>query len=166
MNTVFEWLKAIIILPLNVLVIIPLILLYCTNYGRQLIGLPQVTTGIILLLIGLLLAAWTMSLFARKGKGTPAPWNPPPNLVIIGPYAHVRNPMLTSVFIMQIGECLCLGSWALWIWLAVFLSINLVYLPLCEEKDLEQRFGQSYTEYRHNVPRWIPRLTPWKPSAR
>jgi protein-S-isoprenylcysteine O-methyltransferase Ste14 len=162
MNTVFEWYKTILILPFNVLVIIPMILLHCTNYNWQLGSLWGIITGIILSLVGISLAICTMWLFARRGKGTPAPWNPPKNLVITGPYAHVRNPMLGSVFIMLGGECLLLSSWILWLWFAVFLLGNLIYLPFFEEKDLERRFGHSYVEYKCNVPRWIPRLRPWE----
>jgi protein-S-isoprenylcysteine O-methyltransferase Ste14 len=30
-----------------------------------------------------------------------------------------------------------------------------------EEPGLEKRFGESYREYKRNVPRWIPRWRPW-----
>ena len=37
-------------------------------------------------------------------------------------------------------------------------------LTLLEEQWLIDRFGDSYREYRRNVPRWVPRLTPWEPE--
>jgi len=43
----------------------------------------------------------------------------------------------------------------------VFFAANSIYLPLFEEKDLEKRFGSDYMRYKTNVPRWLPRLTPW-----
>jgi protein-S-isoprenylcysteine O-methyltransferase Ste14 len=103
-----------------------------------------------------------MWLFAHRGKGTAAPWNPPKKLVVEGPYAYVRNPMITSVFMMQIAEALLLNSWLIFGLFGLFLLGNMVYFPFFEEKDLEKRFGDDYRTYKRNVPRWIPRLTPWK----
>ena len=48
------------------------------------------------------------------------------------------------------------------IWAVVFLIINMFYFPLSEEPGLRKRFGKEYDEYCQNVPRYIPRLTPWK----
>ena len=44
-----------------------------------------------------------------------------------------------------------------------FFGLNVTYIPLVEERALEERFGESYREYKKNVPRWIPRLRPWQP---
>ncbi len=61
----------------------------------------------ILLALPLFLAAfifigWSVLTFLRA-KGTPVPFNPPPRLVTTGPYAYVRNPMLTGVFALLFG---------------------------------------------------------------
>jgi protein-S-isoprenylcysteine O-methyltransferase Ste14 len=42
-------------------------------------------------------------------------------------------------------------------WLA-FHAFVLTY----EEPVLAQSFGAEYEDFRANVPRWIPRLTPWR----
>ena len=42
------------------------------------------------------------------------------------------------------------------------LGLSEIYFPMFEEKGLEKRFGLDYLEYKRNVPRWIPRLKPWK----
>jgi protein-S-isoprenylcysteine O-methyltransferase Ste14 len=118
--------------------------------------------GGLLLFVGLFLAGWTMRLFARLGQGTAAPWDPPRRLVIAGPYRYVRNPMISSVLIMLIAESLLLNSFILLVWWAIFLLGNMLYFPLREEKDLEKRFGSSYAVYKKHVPRWLPRLRPWK----
>jgi protein-S-isoprenylcysteine O-methyltransferase Ste14 len=159
---IIEWIRTIFILPLNVLVFIPAVVLYYTHYTWQLNNLYLLILGTTLLLIGLYLAGWTMWLFANKGKGTPAPWNPPKNLVVEGPYAYVRNPMITSVFIIQIAESLLLNSWVIFSLFGLFLLGNMIYFPFFEEKNLKQRFGNNYLKYKKNVPRWIPRLSPWK----
>ena len=72
--------------------------------------------------------------------------------------------MLTSVFVMQVAEILLTGSWTISIWFAIFLGVNLFYFPLVEEKELLRRFGEDYARYKANVPRYFPRLTPWKDS--
>ena len=85
-------------------------------------------------------------------------------MIVTGPYAYVRNPMITGVVLILISEALMLGSLAIGIWAIVFLIINMIYFPLSEEPGLRKRFGKEYDEYCKNVPRYIPRLTPWKPQ--
>ncbi|MDR2695694.1 MAG: isoprenylcysteine carboxylmethyltransferase family protein [Deltaproteobacteria bacterium] len=160
-----RWILPILLLPMNALVFIPALTLYLTGYRRE-AGHPLcLAAGCLLLLAGMGLAAWTMRLFHAIGRGTAAPWDPPRHLVVAGPYRHVRNPMLTSVFAMQAAEALLLNSWAIFILLVVFVVANLLYFPLVEEKNLEKRFGDAYRKYRRNVPRWIPRLRPWSEGA-
>ena len=54
------------------------------------------------------------------------------------------------------------ASVALFRWFLVFAVINAIYIPLLEEPMLVNRFGDEYVNYKRNVPRWIPRLTPWE----
>ena len=159
---VWSWLKAVLILPANVLIFIPAVVLYLSDYKFELAKGWRAALGFGLISLGLVFAIWTMTLFHRKGKGTAAPWDPPKKLVVVGPYRYVRNPMLSSVFIMQIAEWLLLGAWQLLALFAVFLTVNMIYFPFVEEKELEKRFGEDYLRYRENVPRYIPRLTAWK----
>jgi protein-S-isoprenylcysteine O-methyltransferase Ste14 len=156
-----RWLVPILALPMNILVFIPAIILWLTRYQWKANHPVLLAFGIFLLCLGLGLAAWTMHLFHHVGKGTAAPWDPPQRLVVTGPYRHMRNPMLTSVFIMQAAEALLLNSWEISGLLAVFLLGNMLYFPFVEEKSLERRFGDAYLEYKRNVPRWLPRLIPW-----
>lgn len=156
-------LRAILILPFNVLITLPIIILcFC---GGSLIA-PKFSVTLVLMLLffvsGLALMIKTISLFVYVGKGSLAPWNPTQKLIIIGPYAYVRNPMLLGVFLILAGEALLFQSWALLIYLFVFIVINAFYFPLFEEKGLLKRFGEDYADYKRNVPRFIPRLTPYK----
>jgi protein-S-isoprenylcysteine O-methyltransferase Ste14 len=155
------WLIPVLALPMNVLAFIPAIVLWLTGHQWKSNHPALVALGVILLCLGFGLAAWTMHLFHHVGKGTAAPWDPPRRLVVAGPYRHVRNPMLTSVFIMLAAEALLLNSWAIAAILVIFLLGNMLYFPFVEEKSLEKRFGEAYQEYRRNVPRWLPRFTPW-----
>ncbi|MDR0753471.1 MAG: isoprenylcysteine carboxylmethyltransferase family protein [Holosporaceae bacterium] len=158
----WRWIKAVVLLPFTVLIVVPIAVLYLSNYNLKIQNIFCIIIGTFLLIIGLFLAGWTMRLFAEIGKGTAAPWDPPKKLVVVGPYCYVRNPMITSVLIMLIAESLLFGSWYIFGWFIVFFLGNTVYFPFFEEKDLEKRFGDNYLQYKRNVPRWIPRLTEWK----
>ena len=88
----FECLKAIIMLPFNVIIVIPALILYFSNYTYKTPNTLSLIISLILLSMGIFLLAWTIILFYNVGKGTLAPWNPPKNFVVKGPYRYVRNP--------------------------------------------------------------------------
>lgn len=121
--------------------------------------------GIVFLGLGFFLLNSTISLFIKRGNGTIAPWNPPKKLIIIGIYAHVRNPMHIGVFLILTGETIVIGSVALTVWTLLFIVGNLLYVPLVEEQKLAERFGSEYLIYKKYVPRWIPHLSSWKSFA-
>lgn len=158
--------RAIALLPGNVTVVVPAVLLLVggadVGWGHDGIGAVLVgLAGIGLIVCGFLLWLWTVRLFARIGRGTLAPWDPTPRLVVAGPYCYVRNPMITAVVAVLLGEAILFGSALILAWAGLFLALNLVYFPLAEEPGLERRFGEEYRAYKRNVPRWLPRRTPW-----
>ena len=160
-------LQAIIVLPGTVLVFIPMLLLRLTlntRFAYRFSGPGEFVfwVGVASGCIGLVSAVWTVSLFSKYGSGTPAPWNPPTRFVVRGPYRHVRNPMIIGALLMLVAESLILRSLPVAFWAVVFFAGNAVYFPLSEERGLEARFGDSYREYKANVPRWIPRLRGWE----
>ena len=159
----FRVFKAIMALPVPVSIIIPSLLLYFSGWQPSDIVLWRLLIGAVCFLAGLLLVVSTIRLFQKLGNGTHAPWDPTSKLVVSGPYAYVRNPMITGIVLILTGEALMLSSWAIVVWAIVFLVINMFYFPLSEEPGLRKRFGREYEEYCKNVPRYIPRLTPWKP---
>ena len=129
---------------------------------RILVGL----VGVVLIGVGLALMIATNRLFVTVGQGTLAPWNPTEHLVVEGIYRHVRNPMITGVIAILLGESLLAASRPLFFWFLIFVTINVTFIPLFEEPDLLKRFGADYDEYRRHVPRWIPRLKPWFKEAK
>ena len=99
---------------------------------------------------------WSVLNFLRA-KGTPVPFNPPPQLVMTGPYAYVRNPMLTGVFALLFGFGVLLGSASLLvIFTPLFIFINVWELKAIEEPELLKRLGQDYIEYRKRTPMFFP----------
>ena len=100
--------------------------------------------------------------FALQGVGTPAPVFPTRHLVVTGLYRYVRNPMYVAVVSTILGQGLLFGNVRLLeygaiIWLAFHLFV-LSY----EEPTLRATFGPEYKAFCAEVPRWIPRSTPWK----
>ena len=157
-----EWIKAIMVLPFNALVVIPALFLYFGGYKFALPSRLFFALGIIFFLSGAFLFIWTLVLFEKVGKGTLAPWSPTQNLVVKGPYCFVRNPMLSGVLAMLAGESLMLGSVQIFAWAVLFFVINTFYFIFVEEKGLSKRFGVDYALYKKSVPRWIPRLSKWQ----
>jgi protein-S-isoprenylcysteine O-methyltransferase Ste14 len=146
-------LVAIVVLPGTVAVLIPAILLG----DAELAPSPLALLGAVLLAVGVGMIGWTVSLFAGVGRGTLAPWDPPSRLVVRGPYRHVRNPMISGVLTVLLGEAALFGSVAVLIWAGLVFAINAVYFIAVEEPDLRDRFGAEYEAYAARVPRWIPR---------
>jgi protein-S-isoprenylcysteine O-methyltransferase Ste14 len=159
-------LLSVLILPFTVVVLVPRWLLADADAGGSSPAAWLMrAAGAAVFLAGFALFAWCVSLFARVGRGTLAPWDPTQALVAVGPYRHVRNPMITGVATMLVGEALFWRSGALAAWAAAFVVINHLYFTLSEEPGLERRFGEPYREYRRTVPRWLPRLRPQRHHA-
>jgi protein-S-isoprenylcysteine O-methyltransferase Ste14 len=161
--------RAIAVLPGNVTIVVPaLILLFVEGprIGWGLTGAPAVLVallGVALIVAGFSVWLWTVRLLSRIGTGTLAPWDPTTTLVVEGPYRHVRNPMITAVATLLAGEAAFFGSPWILAWAALFIVVNFAYFLRFEEPGLERRFGEEYRAYKRSVPRWIPRRTPWEP---
>jgi protein-S-isoprenylcysteine O-methyltransferase Ste14 len=162
-------LRAILLLPFMVTVVVPTTILLIAgpdafdlwqSYPATRVGLPIL--GNVFIILGLVLMVATIRLFVSVGKGTLAPWNPTQRLVVQGIYRHVRNPMISGVFCILLGEALLAASLPLLGWFLVFVILNCIYIPLAEEPGLVKRFGEDYLAYKQRVPRWIPRLRPWE----
>jgi len=118
--------------------------------------------GAVLILAGAAGLVDSFVRFALQGLGTPAPIAPPQHLVVTGLYRYVRNPMYVALVAVILGQAILFGDWRLMIygglmWLA-FHAFVLTY----EEPVLAQKFGAEYEDFRANVPRWIPRSSPWR----
>jgi protein-S-isoprenylcysteine O-methyltransferase Ste14 len=146
------------LLPGTAAVVVPAVLV--ARDGAEFDPL-RIALGVPLVAAGFAMWVWTVRLFARIGRGTLAPWDPTERLVVEGPYAHVRNPMIAGVLAVLLGEALIFGSTAIAIWAAIFMVVNQAFFLAYEEPAVERRFGEEYRRYKANVPRWIPRRTPY-----
>jgi protein-S-isoprenylcysteine O-methyltransferase Ste14 len=70
--------------------------------------------------------------------------------------------MITGAVLLLFSEALLFRSWPVALWMIIFFACKTAYFLFMEEKELEKRFHKDYLIYKANVPRWIPRLRPWK----
>jgi protein-S-isoprenylcysteine O-methyltransferase Ste14 len=123
---------------------------------------PLRAIGAVFIAVGTYVILDSFARFALQGLGTPAPVFPTRHLVVKGFYRYVRNPMYVAVGVVILGQALLFGDirvfeYALFFWFLAHLFV-LVY----EEPTLRKTFDAEYDIFRANVPRWIPRLTPWR----
>jgi protein-S-isoprenylcysteine O-methyltransferase Ste14 len=163
--------RAILLLPAVVTLLVPALLSLIPaslHPGWELaspLRLLPFALGALAVAAGLAMFVWTNVLFDTVGQGTLAPWDPTERLVAGGVYRHVRNPMISGVCLILLGEAALLGSLPVLGWAGAFFLVNAVYIPLVEERDLERRFGEPYRAYKRGVPRWLPRLRAWRADA-
>ena len=118
--------------------------------------------GVVLVLAGLAPLIESFARFATVGLGTPAPIAPTRHLVVTGFYRYVRNPMYVGVLAIILGNALILGNVAVFAYAALIAFGFAAFVMGYEEPALRRQFGADYAEFCRNVPRWIPRLTPWQ----
>ena len=120
------------------------------------IGLAQIA-GVVVGASGAVLALWCIVTFTVIGRGTPAPFDPPRRLVVVGPYRLVRNPMYIGAGLALAGAALFYESWALLGYGAVFALVMHLFVVVYEEPTLRATFGADYVRYCERVRRWWPR---------
>jgi protein-S-isoprenylcysteine O-methyltransferase Ste14 len=112
--------------------------------------------GLIPILLGASIYLWCAWDFAFAGRGTPAPVDPPKELVVRGLYQYVRNPMYIGVLLILLGESLLFESGTLFRYTIVAFIFFYLLVVLFEEPMLTRKFGESYQRYQQTVPRWLP----------
>jgi protein-S-isoprenylcysteine O-methyltransferase Ste14 len=163
---------SVLIAPVTMTLVIPAQIVDWAHVRMPDLGSPLnaglVTVGGLLIAGGLGLLIWTVLLFDREGKGTLGVGTllgEPVHLVVQGPYRHVRNPMISGVLAILLGEAAVAASGWLLLWFAMFFAYLATFIRFWEEPHLAQRYGSEYVNYRENVPAWRPRVSAWTPSA-
>jgi len=133
------------------------------HLGAPLLGTSAFrVVGVLLIVAGLPILLDSFARFALQGLGTPAPIFPTRHLVVSGLFRYVRNPMYVAVVSLVLGQGLFFGSvrvleYGIAVWAAFY-----VFVLIYEEPTLRKTYGPEYEQFRANVPRWIPRLRPWR----
>lgn len=162
---ILRHLVAIGVLPFVVITVVPRWLAHA--YGVTFTwpvspaAVVAVVAGALAFVAGAVLAASSVLMFFVHGDGTLAPWDPPKRFVALGPYRYTRNPMITGVFLVLCAETLVLRSGVHAAWTAFFALLNVTFIPWVEEPQLRRRFGATFDDYCRQVPRFLPRLTPY-----
>jgi protein-S-isoprenylcysteine O-methyltransferase Ste14 len=154
-----RWLRTVvftILVPGTELVLVPLVVVLFDVGPRFELGLARYA-GLVPLLVGLAIILRCFVDFIRRGRGTPAPYDPPRELVVIGLYRYVRNPQYVGVVLVVLGEALLTGMVVLFGYAAFFAIGYHLFVKYYEEPTLDRLFGESYARYREAVPRWLPR---------
>jgi protein-S-isoprenylcysteine O-methyltransferase Ste14 len=121
-------------------------------------GIFNIIVGLILMIIGFMIAIWTISIQIALASGTPFPMMPTKKLLIVGPFKYCRNPMTLGTIIAYVGVSIIIGSISDIIIVLLFGLALTVYIRLIEEKELENRFGIEYSEYKKVTPFIFPKL--------
>jgi len=138
-----------------------------TGWRRPADPVPWVdAVGWVLVLAGGAVLLHAFVAFAWHGRGTPAPAAPTEHLVVQGAYRHVRNPMYVAVVAVVLGQVLLFAGWGLFAYLVVIGLTMAAFVQAYEEPTLREAYGPGYDEFCANVPRWLPRLTPWRGADR
>jgi len=152
------WLRTLLftlLVPGTVLGLVPFALVAIGWGPRFDLGAAHLT-GLALVLPGVAIIVWCFINFVRRGHGTPAPYDPPRRLVIVGLYKCVRNPQYVGVILIALGEAILSGRSLLFVY-AVFLAVGYhLWVRWYEEPTLRRTFGQEYVRYCEAVSRWMP----------
>jgi protein-S-isoprenylcysteine O-methyltransferase Ste14 len=115
-----------------------------------------IPVGAALMVLGGLLALTCAACFIVRGRGTPAPFDPPRALVIVGPYRYVRNPMYIGGLLAWLGLGLLWRSWFVLVLTAALAVVVHLFVVLYEEPTLRRLFAADYDAYCRTVHRWLP----------
>jgi protein-S-isoprenylcysteine O-methyltransferase Ste14 len=145
-----------LLVPGAVLVLVPAALL-ASGLGPPLNFGPARWAGLLPLVLGLTAIGVCFAEFVRRGRGTPAPYDPPRELVVAGLYRYVRNPQYVGVLLVVVGEAL-LAEAAILLGYSALLAVGYhLFVRYYEEPTLGRLFGESYSRYCGEVPRWLPK---------
>ncbi|MBI2331386.1 MAG: isoprenylcysteine carboxylmethyltransferase family protein [Chloroflexi bacterium] len=109
-------------------------------------------------LLGALIIVQSSVEIVRNGFGTPAHFDAPKKLIVVGLYHYVRNPIYLGALFVVLGDILWFGSRMAFLYFLLYILGFHLLIVLIEEPILRRTFGSEYEEYCKSVPRWIPRM--------
>jgi protein-S-isoprenylcysteine O-methyltransferase Ste14 len=144
-------------------ILIPVFLIFILTRIDEVIGVDFIIfsqtgfiIGAILIIIGGIVALWTIAAHITFASGTPFPMMPTKKLLTNGPFAMCRNPMTFGTLVAYIGLSIMIGSITSIVIIIVMGILLILYIKNIEEKELEMRFGNEYVKYKANTAFIIP----------
>jgi protein-S-isoprenylcysteine O-methyltransferase Ste14 len=121
--------------------------------------------GFLVVLKGELIRLWGVSWAGSETRTTGTVGGT--YLIVSGPFAYVRNPLYLGNILIYTG--IGIMSFALFPYLQIigllFFYLQYSLIVKEEEKYLAQQFSKDYEEYVKNVPRFLPRFTPYRSGS-
>ena len=148
-----------LIFPITIPAFLIFVLPHVDNYfeiGSFFYGASNIIIGVMAIIIGGIVAIWTIVIQITLASGTPFPMLPTKKLLIVGPFKYCRNPMTLGTIMAYGGIAILTGSFTALLAVAIFATILISYLKIIEEKELQMRFGSEYIEYKKKTHFIIP----------
>lgn len=125
----------------------------------------SILAGLAVVLLGEAIRLWGVSIAGSETRTTGTVGGT--YLITTGPFAHVRNPLYVGNVLLYVGVGIMANALTPWLPLAALGWFALQYSLIVsgEEEYLAARFGEAYERYRTNVPRFLPRVTPYRDAA-
>ncbi len=111
---------------------------------------PYYWIGTGLIFVGVAIRAWASGIIKKDNE-----------LATDGPYSLCRNPLYVGNFLIGYGFCFINSHPLSYLAITAYFLLIYPFTIKKEEQKLQRFFGQSFTNYRASVRRFIPRLTPY-----
>ena len=129
-------------------------------FARPTLG--SLVVGFVVVMVGEWVRFWGVSIAGSETRTTDTVGGT--YLITNGPFAYVRNPLYVGNILLYLGVGIMSRALFPWLFLIAGLWFCVQYYLIVtgEEEYLAERFGDAYREYTMNVPRFIPRFTPYR----
>ncbi len=134
--------------------IVFMIVIYFLLPGLRLIYYPWNFLGAIPFIAGVFLNLHADRAF-KKFETTVKPFETSSALITEGTFRFTRNPMYLGFELMLLGVAVFMGTVAPFIIVILFPFIIHHQFIKHEEKMLDEKFGQTWQDYKNRVRRWI-----------
>jgi protein-S-isoprenylcysteine O-methyltransferase Ste14 len=126
------------------------------------VPMPFVVLGVVAVVAGIALHGWTAKLLGIKATISYTELKPETAeknemLVTSGPFSVVRHPSYWAHTMILTGVFLITGVVAVGIIALIDLAITYFVTTELEDRELTERFGNQYQEYKKKVPKFFPK---------
>lgn len=122
----------------------------------------SLSIGLLITLIGEAIRLWAVSWAGSETRTTGTIGGT--FLIISGPYSFVRNPLYVGNILMYTGLGIMSNALFPYLQIAGFIFFVIQYLIIIneEEKYLSKTFGAEFENFKSKVPKFLPRLIPYR----